>query len=432
MRKTSTLFFALLLSLSLFSQNKALHFDGTDDYVAIAENTSVLTGSSITVEVWVKPSAFGSFNSIINKGSSGNNFLLRFGSDPEDMPGMPASSPFIHAFMYNGSTNGQVQYNITTAWLNQWHHLAVTYDGSIIKLYVDGAVVASSAFSGNLVANAGYLRIGSSYGNNLVYAGALDELRIWNVVRTQTEIQAAMNKEINPNTAGLVAYYPFNDGLVNGDNTPVSTLTDLATSPRPGTLMNFAKTGTTSNFVAGSPSLVLLPLKENSFVATAKDGSVNLSWKDAGSESPSVFEVERSTNGSDFRKIGSVYGASGLAGHNYSFTDRQPSDVNFYRLKIIDPNNQFSYSPTIVVRLQQSQSALQLYPNPATDLLNLRVNAPKGTVQVQVMDMAGRTLQRFQLTSEGNSMYVPLSIRDLPRGAYSVVANQAFAQFVKE
>ena len=102
--------------------------------------------------------------------------------------------------------------------LNKTYHVALVYDGSILKFYRNGFLMSSVPASGNLFQNNWPLRIGwyASMVHNTQFVGYINEVRIWNVVRTQAEIQSTMNGSLpNPTTQpGLLAYYTFDD-LVN-------------------------------------------------------------------------------------------------------------------------------------------------------------------------------------------------------------------------
>ncbi|MES1217779.1 MAG: LamG-like jellyroll fold domain-containing protein [Bacteroidota bacterium] len=428
MRKISTFLIATFSTLLSFSQTIGLDFDGTNDYLAIAEKTNVLTGNNFTFEAWVKPSNLTNFNSVINKGTAGNYFLVKLNGEDPDM----GTQARINVFMSNGTTNGQIFYNISMAWINQWHHLAVTYNGSTITLYVDGISVATSSWTGSIPSNAGYLRLGSSYGNNLLYAGTLDEVRIWNIVRTPAEISANMNTEISAGSTGLVAYYRLNDGTVNGNNTSVSSAADLATSPGNATLTNFAKTGSTSNFTTGIVSMMVLALNDASFKAIKKDGTVLLSWKEQPDQFSFSYEIERSTNKVDFLKIGTVWGNAAATSYNYTFIDAQPAEVNYYRIRSVGSDGLATYSKIIAVIINNSSRTLQIYPNPVQSTLNLRINVRKGVVKVQIKDIAGKTLQSVQLQSEGTMLFTSLDVSRLATGSYLVIANSESIHFVKK
>ena len=86
------------------------------------------------------------------------------------------------------------------------------------------------------------------------YEGQLDEVRVWNYARSQTEILAQKDVKIAGSTPGLVAYYRFNQGLPNANNAGITTLDDESPSNANGTLNGFALTGNSSNWTEpGAP-----------------------------------------------------------------------------------------------------------------------------------------------------------------------------------
>jgi gliding motility-associated-like protein len=117
--------------------------------------------------------------------------------------------------------------------LNKTYHVALVYDGITLKFYRDGFLMSQVAASGNLFQNNFPTRIGDYTGGSLPenFIGYINEVRIWNVVRSQAEIRTYMNASL-PNPAsqpGLQAYYTF-DNLINkqGNTTWNATLTGSA------------------------------------------------------------------------------------------------------------------------------------------------------------------------------------------------------------
>ena len=100
---------------------------------------------------------------------------------------------------------------------NQWQHIAFTYDGSYIRLYKDGALVDSSAATGIIGQNTLPLQLGKlDWGTTGFYmTGRLDEIRLWDVALSQTEINSWMCTPIDlthPNYNNLMGYWRLNDG----------------------------------------------------------------------------------------------------------------------------------------------------------------------------------------------------------------------------
>src|SRR5258708_1563156 len=106
-----------------------------------------------------------------------------------------------------------------------WTHIAVTWDGTTHKHYIDGELVKSRVESGPMTASTGELRIFGDVSYQFAYNGAIDEVRFWNVARTQDEIRSTITSTINAPQSGLVAVYHLDGNGVdsigghNGANT---------------------------------------------------------------------------------------------------------------------------------------------------------------------------------------------------------------------
>lgn len=103
--------------------------------------------------------------------------------------------------------------------VNQWYHIAATYDGEFIKTYLNGELSEAKATSGNI--NWDYkpsnFHIGTfkDLNENTLFDGQVDEVRVWNIARSSSEINNSKNKELTGAEEGLIAYYNFNND-VNG------------------------------------------------------------------------------------------------------------------------------------------------------------------------------------------------------------------------
>jgi len=102
--------------------------------------------------------------------------------------------PYGHIYI-NGEQDVQ---GTATLPINTWSHVAMTYDGVTLRFYINGQLVASRAQTGSLAATTGVLSIGgNSIWTNETFAGRIDEIRIYNRVLTQQELQTDMNTPIN-------------------------------------------------------------------------------------------------------------------------------------------------------------------------------------------------------------------------------------------
>jgi glucose/arabinose dehydrogenase/fibronectin type 3 domain-containing protein len=165
----------------------ALSFDGVNDVVSVADATSLDLTTALTVEAWVFPTAVaGNWRTVVLKEQSGQLvYALYAGADN----GVPSGHVFV-----GGDRDTRAALALP---LGVWTHLAVTYDGTTIRLYVNGALASSlGGVVGAMPNSTGALRIG---GNNVWgewFSGRIDEVRIYDHALTQAELQSDMNTPI--------------------------------------------------------------------------------------------------------------------------------------------------------------------------------------------------------------------------------------------
>ena len=235
----------------------ALNFDGSNDYVNCG-NTANLQLSTGTIEGWIKTSGAGaSYRGIIVKQLAYSLFLV------DGVLGL-----------YNWGGNVAVSTGVNLA-DNQWHHVALSFQNGVTNgsvIYIDGT--ARTTFTFNVSNQSVALAIGA--GEPAVsqnFNGTIDEVRVWNTVRTASQIANSRSCELAGNETGLVAYYKFNHGVAELTNTGVTTLTDATANANNGTLSNFALTGTTSNWVSSSNSLGA-PVTPSVSIAASPSGAI--------------------------------------------------------------------------------------------------------------------------------------------------------------
>ncbi|OHB60136.1 MAG: hypothetical protein A2168_07545 [Planctomycetes bacterium RBG_13_50_24] len=171
---------------------KALKFDGDGDYVDLGNDSSLNMTAQITVAAWIKVDAFDcEWQAIITKGD---------GSWRLQRNGTKSSIEFActGAFVPNalvGSLFGTVGVNDS-----RWHHIAGTYDGSKICLYVDGRIDISSEAAGSIEVNDYNLFIGANAQKpNRNFKGSIDDVRIYSYALSAEEVQVVSARQ-NPVT----------------------------------------------------------------------------------------------------------------------------------------------------------------------------------------------------------------------------------------
>ncbi|HEX6915128.1 MAG TPA: LamG-like jellyroll fold domain-containing protein, partial [Chitinophagaceae bacterium] len=224
-----------------------LDFDGINDYVQSAANIPITGNAARTIELWVN------FKSLPANGNI--NALVNWGTSPAANSSITALGVVNNRFGFFGNNNDVT--GSTVIQTGQWYHLAMTYDGNVMLLYVNGVPDATKTFTTPLASTSSPLRIGKydlTGAWNTYTSMIVDEVRVWDRAFCQGLIMHNMSCEVAGNHQGLVAYYRMNQGFVNGDNTSIATVTDAGPNANNGTLYNFAKTGATSNWTTGTVS----------------------------------------------------------------------------------------------------------------------------------------------------------------------------------
>jgi hypothetical protein len=161
----------------------------------------------------------------------------------------------------------------------------------------------------------------------------------------------------------------------------------------------------------------ILPVKLTSFEAHESNGEVVLEWQTDEELNFEHFEMERSVNGRDWSKIGTLNGRGEEgSGGRYSFTDRLPMrGANYYRLKMADRDGQFEFSSIVVVNIAPQREGMSVYPNPAASVMYIS-NIPAGSQYIEVINTSGQLVLRRELRSPGNT--IMLNVAALGKGLY--------------
>lgn len=143
----------------------------------------------------------------------------------------------------------------------------------------------------------------------------------------------------------------------------------------------------------GQIAATTLPLKLGDFSASTTAQGIDLNWETLTEQNSSHFDVERSTDGIHFIKIGEQKAAGSTDQKTrYHFTDGQPTGKTlFYRLRMADLDQTFTYSRIVTVNIAYETTALRLSPNPARDVIQAQYQALRTeNVQLLITNAAGR------------------------------------------
>ncbi len=259
---------------------------------------------------------------------------------------------------------------------------------------------------------------------NIPFDGEMDEMRIWDVALTSSQINQMKNIEIDQNYvdnsvpgvswSNLAAYYQFNE--TSGTN-----LSDASSNSNDGTLYNFS---VPSCWV---PSDAPLPVELTSFTCTVNNRDVKLNWSTAGELNNAGFEVERKPagDGAMWTKIGFVQG-NGTTNEpkNYSFEDKKLNTGKYdYRLRQLDYNNQetvFNLNNSVEVGIPNKSDLSQNYPNPFNPITKIDYNITYNSkVTLKIFDITGREISTLvNETKEAGYYTVQFNASEYASGTY--------------
>ncbi|MCX6250866.1 MAG: right-handed parallel beta-helix repeat-containing protein [Bacteroidetes bacterium] len=181
----------------------ALLYNGSSKYVEVADNNTLDLTNNYTLEAWIYPESFTFLGGIISKyqTSGANGYYLR----------LTISSPYT-GLNFDGLSTAQGVLEI-----NKWYHIAAVNNNGTRILYVNGVSLPLSGTADVISSNSDPFTIGVDYlAGARYFNGKIDEVRLWDSVRTQRQIRENMHLTLKGNEPGLVSYWQFNEGAGTG------------------------------------------------------------------------------------------------------------------------------------------------------------------------------------------------------------------------
>ncbi|MGC4100924.1 LamG-like jellyroll fold domain-containing protein [Ferruginibacter sp.] len=367
--------------VSYFKFNNNLSNSGSGTLSATSSNTSFSTNASGSANLALM---FGgtttSYVSIVDNGNMdfSGDFSVCFGLY---MTNVTINQGFLdNCLNYGGygiwyfNADNTVRFNyrnasvgVPASLLNQWRVVCAVKNGSTMELYIDGVLLGSTTIGTQtltypyppVLGQMYYNGTGGNY-NPAPNGTKIDELRCYNRALSAAEV------------AQLVGF--------------------------------------------------TLPLTMGDFSALKTPAGNKLEWETFSEQHTAYFEIERSSNGTDFTAIGKVT-ASGNSSTRigYSFMDNNPAaGTNYYRLKQMDIDSRFTYSNTVVVKNNSQLVSIEIFPNPVASLLQVQLPATqKELANILITDAAGKTVytKKLQLSEGVNASSIP--VNNLPSGTYA-------------
>ncbi len=200
------------LPLASFAQSGfALRFDGADDYVQVPDDPSLDLTTGLTIAAWIFLDSYTEWASFVTKGGivddggalTPNNYTVHQ-SGPS-----AASGEYGHLRFTSFGLAGDSHSTIP---LHEWHHVAVTFDGSFVRFYLDGQPDGVFPFFGTLSPNDDPLHIGVDFpGGDEYWHGAIDDLIILNFPLNQLALRSVAQRKF-PLPSAVAGFWRFNEG----------------------------------------------------------------------------------------------------------------------------------------------------------------------------------------------------------------------------
>lgn len=182
-----------------------VQLDGVDDYMTISNNPILNPVNTFSVEGWFNPASTATTRTLVSKDSASTALCYNLTMNAGGTVSMTVNTN-------NGPATAT---STTTLVTGNWYHIAGTYDGSNINLYINGALAGTALQTGSVTANNGPIYLGRTGGATPQYfTGGIEEVRIWSTARTAAQLRAGMHTSVAPfSDPNMVAYLRFDEGV---------------------------------------------------------------------------------------------------------------------------------------------------------------------------------------------------------------------------
>ena len=169
-----------------------------------------------------------------------------------------------------------------------------------------------------------------------------------------------------------------------------------------------------------------LPVELERFYGESIHCNTQVYWTSVSEQKFSHYDLEKSMDGSTFSKIKTIRSANSESGQTYQYTDEAAGTINYYRLKMVDLDGSYTYSETLVIKVDCKSiidQKMLVYPNPIgkhDTKLQVKFESTEEAVNLIIFDARGKALQNLPLKVEKGWNYVRIDTSIFPSGTYFI------------
>lgn len=429
---------ALLLGAALANAQtpqNALQFNGSNAHVEIPiQSTRIANAAGFSMAGWIEP---------VNANSGFPNFDGAFGFRNESNCDfyILQLGPVNYELRLRNSSGQMFTTTSPTVQLNTWQHVALVFTGTALQFYHNGTLATSIPANGSITNPNVSMFIGKIPFQNLNFEfnGRVDDVALWNRALTAAEVNCLYEQALDTSMAGLVAYYPMNQGVAGGNNAAIITLIDVKNGYN-GLFNNMARTGTTNNFLPGVNKVTTF---SDSICPGATYNFFNYSFNNPGvytffaTNAEGCDSLVELTLYADSVNIGVAQNGltltADLASATYQWIDcdsnsQLPNETsqsftataNGRYAVIIDDGKCIDTSACIAItniglEAWYNEASAFLYPNPGTDRVFLNRDLPTNNNQLHIYNIQYQLVATLQYDNATG-----IAIGHLPAGVYWV------------
>jgi hypothetical protein len=432
-------------------KGSSILFDGINDKVLVYDRTSLQIAQTISLEAWIKPEETNNMQpSIISKyvhGTGYNLDLINYGSYYRLQFILPVGKIKSNQSLYNG----------------HWYHIAAVYDGEMMKLYINAKLDTEYFANGPLNTNNLPLMIGgNSSETNTYFKGNIDDVRIWNVARSESQIKNYFSKTLTGSEYGLAGYWQMDEGCKY-------RTCDISPAGNDGYLAGSCWCGKDFPFVEDTYSQtttqVIVPIK-NLYPGNQTPASLEFEIN----FNPQILEFQgiliENTQLANCDKVMTFYNPNGtvrvlglnnshnlLTGNVLAYVKLKPlnhhtyTTLNFNSFKW-DGVGQRVFSGLVVANdcgyksesqeyfandnRESTELMFKIYPNPAINELNVELMNVDQPVDLKVIDLLGQVIYQDKIMEpRAHAIYI-IDVTQFKNGVYMLSVTSAGNRSVKK